>query len=204
MSRLFVLAIVCAGMALATPARADRAPGRLAVAGKVGVVLPQVATELDTAVGGELEGDFLLIGRLTTYLAFGYTQPTVTRTSQMDPRLPAAFDGTQTQRELTIGGGAFYRFARPEAAWNAYGGGGVRLYLLETVTVGDAGGSEFGENTEQSSHVGGVLFAGGERRLGPGALMAELQFGMSNLPHLITGDVSTAALAFVVGYRLFF
>jgi hypothetical protein len=183
-------------------------PGPISVGLKAGVVLPQIATELQTSWGVELETAFrlggALGGRLSLFTSVAYTQPEVARTGVADPRLPAAYDGTQTQRELSVGLGLIARFLPPAAIWNGYVGLGPRVYFLETITVGSAAGAEFGENREQSTRFGGIFLAGAERRLGPGALALEVQFGTSSLPHLITGDVSTGAIVVALAYRLFF
>jgi hypothetical protein len=171
---------------------------------KFGVVLPQIATELGTNVGGELEVSYRVMKGLSPFFAIGYTQPTVSRSELADPRLDAPYEGTQTQRELTTSLGVLYRFLPPAAKLNGYAGLGARLYFLETKTEGSDGTDGFGDNTEQSTRFGGVLMGGGELRLGPGALALEAQFGDSSLPHLITGDVTTGALAFQVGYRMMF
>jgi len=105
-----------------------------------------------------------------------------------------AYDGTQTQRELIVGLGFVGRVAPPRSVWNGYG----------MLGVGSAGGAELGENREQSARFGGMVTLGGERLLGPGVLALEAGFGTSDLPHLITGDVSTGAIAIQIGYRLFF
>jgi hypothetical protein len=202
---LSVAVIVVMGRPLGAQEVAEDVPS-FGIAGKVGIVFPQVATELQTTWGLELEASYLLPPmdrRIGVFLAAGYTQPEVSRTSLQDPRVGGSYDGTQTQKELTLGAGAVFRFLRPTSEWNAYVAAGLRVYFLQTVTVGSAGGSDFGENTEQSTHVGGVFALAGERRLGPGALVLEVQLGTSSLPHLITGDVSTGALAVAVGYRLF-
>ncbi len=199
-----LLALTLAAAAPAPAAAEEREPGRISVGAKVGVVLPQIATELSTTWGTEIEGSFRIFGHISVFATLGYTQPKVSRSSVSDPRVGGAYDGTQTQRELTLGAGAFYRLSPAAAVWNAYGGAGLRAYFLQTLTVGNAGANEFGENEEQSTKVGGVFFAGGERRLGPGALLAELQFGVSDLPHTITGDVSTGAIVVALGYRLVF
>src|SRR5688572_4171966 len=136
-------------LALAPPAWAEEAPGPLSVGAKVGVVLPQISTELGTTWGTEIDASFRFLERVSAFLGMGYTQPEVARTSVMDPRVGTSYDGTQTQRELTASVGALYGFAPPEAVWNGYAGLALRLYLLDTVTVGDAGSNDFGRNTEQ-------------------------------------------------------
>jgi len=192
---------------LAAPGLAEEElppPGPFAVGLKVGVVLAHVATPLGTAAGGELELSYRVWRGLSVFLSAGYTRPTVERTSVADPRLAGAYDGTQTQEELTTSLGLLYRFLEPASKWNAYAGLGGRLYFLKTHTEGNVATQPFGENTEQSTQVGAVVVLGGEVRLGPGALALEAQFGDSSLPHVITGDVSTGALAFDLGYRFSF
>jgi hypothetical protein len=186
---------------------AEPPPPAFALGLKVGVLLPQIATQLGTAVAGGLElswGFPVLDRRIGLYLEANYTQPSVSRTSLADPRVGGGtYDGDQTQRELTLGGGLYGRIAPPGSTWNGYLLAGARAYLLETVSNGSAAGAPFGENTEKSTQLGGFAALGGERRLGPGALLLEVGFGSSPLPHTITGDVSTSAIVIQLGYRLF-
>jgi len=190
------------------PAAVVPEPPAFAVGLKLGVVLPQVATELGPAPTGSIELSYAMPfaqRRVGIYLEAAYAQPSVERSGIPDPRVPGdAYDGTQTQRELIVGLGFVGRVAPPRSVWNGYGMLGGRAYFLETLTVGSAGGAEFGENREQSARFGGMVTLGGERLLGPGVLALEAGFGTSDLPHLITGDVSTGAIAIQIGYRLFF
>jgi hypothetical protein len=202
-----VLALVCPATASAEEAAAaDAEVKRIGLAAKVGVLLPQVATELGTTWAAHLEGTVAVAmgGQLGVYVEAGYTQPKVSRTEVMDPRVGSgSYDGTQTQKELTAGAGIAYRAFKPGAkSFNVYGALGPRIYFLETVTVGDASMSDFGTNTETSTRVGAVATAGAEFALGVPLLFGELQFGTSSLPHVITGDVSTSAVALNVGVRL--
>jgi hypothetical protein len=175
---------------------------------KAGVLLPQVATELGAAPVGVLELSFafpVAERRVGLYLEAGYSQPKVERENVTDPRVTGGmYNGTQTQRELTVGGGLVARLLPPKSVWNGYALLGARGYFLETITVGDAGSNEFGENREKSSKFGGYFAAGGERRAGPGVVLLEVGFGTSDLDHLITGDVSTGAIAIQLGYRFLF
>jgi hypothetical protein len=194
--------------AAAEPATPERVPAAFTVGAKLGVLLPQVSTELGAAVGGGLELAYTFPvweRRLGLYVEANYTQPGVSRSQVSDPRVAGGSYSTDTtQKELTLGGGLILRVAPPCTVWNGYLMGGVRAYLLETDTNGSASGAPFGAHTEKSSQVGGFVAVGGERRLGPGALLLELGYGASSLPHTITGDVSTGALQIQVGYRLFF
>ncbi|MBI5478386.1 MAG: hypothetical protein HY906_05985 [Deltaproteobacteria bacterium] len=189
----------------ATAAARPAAPGAFGIGAKLGVVLPQVATELQTTVGAELELSYavpVLGRRLAPFFGIGYAQPKIARSSLEDPRLPGSYDGTQTQRELTLAFGLLGRLMPLESRWNAYAGAGVRIYLLETVTVGSTGAAAFGENREQSTRVGGIFLVGGEFRLWRGSVLLELQYGHSRLPHWVTGEVTTGALTIALGYRL--
>jgi hypothetical protein len=187
---------------------AEPVPPAFAIGLKVGVFLPQISTQLTTNVAGGLEASWAFPGlkrRIGLYLEANYTQPTVSRSMVVDPRVPGGvYQGDQTQRELTFGLGLIGRVAPPGSAWNGYLQAGVRAYLLQTITNGSAGGNAFGENQEQSTQVGGFAALGVERRLGPGALLLEVGFGGSSLPHTITGEVSTSAMVVQLGYRLFF
>lgn len=182
-------------------------PGPISASASAGLVFPQVATELGTTWSLQLEGSYALLleNRLGVYTELGYTQPRVSRLDLMDPRV-GTYEGTQTQKQLILGVGVAYRLSRPGSqAWNAYAGVGPRIYFLETVTEGSTVDSEsFGENTESSTRVGGVLTLGGEYYLGKLAVLAEFELGSSDLPHTITGDVSAGAVTTQIGARMFF
>ena len=181
---------------------------KFGVAAKVGVLLPQIATELGAAPMGGLELSFAFpwaSRRVGFYLECGYSQPTVSRSNVADPRVgTGTFDEEQTQKELMTGLGLVFRVHPPASRWNGYALLGARAYFLRTVSVGSANMQEFGENREQSAKLGGYFALGGEHQLGPGALLLEVGFGTSDLDHLITGDVSTSAIAIQLGYRFLF
>lgn len=183
-------------------------PPQFGVGLKFGVLLPQISTELGAAPMGMLELSWAfpaLERRLGIFLEASYSQPKVERTNVADPRVGGGmYNGTQTQRELTVGGGLVARIFPPKSVWNGYALLGARGYFLKTLSEGSAGGNAFGENTEQSSKFGGYFAAGGERLLGPGVVLLEVGFGTSDLDHLITGDVSTSAIAIQLGYRFLF
>lgn len=167
----------------------------------VGVVLPQLGSKLGTAPAFELDGGYVVTGRLAATLAISYSQPPVDHTI-MDPRVvDGSYSSQSTQRELAILVGARYRFLPPSSPFNAYAGAGLKTYFLKTLVEGDAGGQRFGQNTEQSTRFGGAIFGGGELRAGPGAACLELELGGSSLPHTTTGDVQTTAASITVGYR---
>lgn len=175
----------------------------LHIGAHVGVVLPQLQSELGSALGLELEAGYRVWKNLSPFVGVSYTQPSVHH-SALDPRLPVDYMTDTTQREIIVTAGVMWRFLPAGSTFNAYGGLGARIWLLETITNGEAGGAEFLENRETSTRVGFGASAGAEYALGPGAATAELDLGSSDLPHLITGDVATTALSATVGYRMMF
>lgn len=177
--------------------------GKLHLGVHAGVVLPQLSSELDTTLGMELEAGYRVWRNLSPFFGAGYRQPVVDN-GQDDARLVAGeYTATTTQRELTLTAGALWWFLRPGSSFNAYAGLGGRVYLLESITNGAAGGMPFLENRETSTRVGGVVLGGAELHVGPGAAVAGLEVGGSDLPHLVTGDVATTALQITLGYRMF-
>lgn len=178
----------------------DEAP-RVNLSLGAGVVFPQLQSELGTTVGVQVGVGYRVVAGLVPFVSAGYAQPSV-ETEQADPRLPGDYMTDTVQKELTLSAGAFWRFLPADAAFNAYAGLAARIWLLETRTNGMSGGSEFLENEETSTRLGGAILGGGELRLGPGAAMVELDIGGSDLPHLVTGDVATTAVSVLVGYRL--
>jgi len=202
-SLVFATALARAPAALAgepdAPGRGKAHVGLL-----TGVFLPQLASELGTAFGIELEGGVRVWRRLAPTFSVAFSQPPVTN-ARDDPRLTGgSYVAATTQRELTFTVGAYWWFLPEGRRLNAYAGLGARLYLLETITNGSSGGMPFLENRETSSRFGGVATGGGEYRLGPGAAVLQLALSGSDLPHLVTGDVATTGLSATVGYRLFF
>ncbi len=177
---------------------------KLHVGLQAGGFFPQLQSELGTAPVVELEGGYVVWRNLAPYVSIGYAQPKVTAELD-DPRLPAAdYTTSTTQRELTMTVGALWRLFESGARFNAYGGLGARLWLLETITNGEAGGSSFLENRETSTRFGAAVIGGAEYAVGPGGAVFEVDLGGSNLPHLITGDVATTAISTSLGYRLMF
>lgn len=187
---------------LAQDVETSAEPGAMHLGLQTGLVLPQVQSELGTAVGIELEAGYRVWKNLSPFLTLGYSQPSVEGDSS-DPRLTGDGYMTETtQRELTVTLGAFWRFLPAGSRLNGYAGLGARAWLLETSTEGTSGGESFLENSETSTRYGAAVMGGGEFLLGPGALVGELDVGGSDLPHVITGDVATTAISLTVGYRL--
>jgi opacity protein-like surface antigen len=193
-------------LALAGAARAEElAPGlgeaeRLNAAIGIGVVFPQIQSELGTSAGVQLTVGYRVWKRLVPFAGVGFTRPRV-ETAQPDPRLPADYSTKTAQRELTASFGVLWRFRPATARLNAYAGAAARIWMLETRTNGESDSNTFRQNDETSTRFGGALLGGAEYRLGPGAVMLELDVGGSDLPHHVTGDVATTAVSILAGYR---
>ncbi|HUH05120.1 MAG TPA: outer membrane beta-barrel protein [Kofleriaceae bacterium] len=194
--------LIAPGIAQAQqPAPDEAETGRLNVSLGVGLVFPQIQSELGTSGGVQLGVGYRVWKQLVPFAGVGYSQPGVDNT-RSDPRLPADYMTATTQRELMLSAGGFWRFLPASSSINAYAGLAARVWLLESRTNGEAGGETFLENEETSTRYGGAVFGGGEYRVGPGAVMLELDIGGSDLPHLVTGDVTTTAISLFAGYRL--
>lgn len=176
----------------------------------VGVYVPTLMNDLLPHVTFGIDAGVLLPfhdRRLSVVLGCAYSPPGVSEEGIDDPRLGQAggtWSSEMQTHEIFISLGLVYRILPPGVGriW-PYLGLVARLYMLRTNVSGAGGGAEFGENTEQSTQFGGALSAGAEVRLGPGAFWFELAFSISDLPHAITGDTNTGALALNLGYRFF-
>jgi hypothetical protein len=200
------------GVALLASAAAAVAPGGAAAepatphgyAGlRVGGIVPLGGLSPFAAFGVEL-GAVLpaMQRRLAIAIAVDYTQPTATG-SEMDPRVAG---GTYTwslrERELAVMPLIVFR-ATQVKAFTPYVGIGPRVQFLES-TVDDDGMPAFSPTTEVSTEVGVGVPIGGELRLGPGRLTAELLLQYGALDHVATGESHTGALGLTLGYRAFF
>lgn len=183
------------------PAPDDANTARLNVALGVGLVFPQIQSELGTSGGVQLGVGYRVWKQLVPFAGVGFSQPGV-ENAQSDPRLPADYMTTTSQRELTLSAGGFWRFLPASSSINAYAGLAARAWLLESRTNGESGGETFLQNEETSTRYGAAVLGGGEYRVGPGAVMLELDIGGSDLPHLVTGDIATTAISLFAGYRL--
>jgi len=185
---------------LAKPEEVVRKPIHVGLS--TGVLFSQLQSELGTSFSIKRDGGYAVWRNLSVFGAVAYTQPSVDG-DLSDPRLGASdYTTSTTQRELTLAVGALWRLFTPGAPWNAYGGVSARTWLLKTITKGSSGGESFLENQETSTRFGLGATLGGELGIGPGAVFGELDLGGSDLPHAITGDVATTAMAINVGYRL--
>jgi hypothetical protein len=136
---------------------------------------------------------------------FEYSEPGA-GTGKPDPRLGTAgadYRWDLSQREYVFDFGVLIRAFPPGSRIIPYGRVGFRIYLLETVINGQAGGSPFGQYNERFTEPGFALGGGVEVRLGPGAFNAELRVEFSNMNRKISGDSNTGMLSLVVGYRFF-
>jgi hypothetical protein len=76
--------------------------------------------------------------------------------------------------------------------------------MLRTEVNGDVAGTEFGSNVQTNSAFGLFAALGVELGLGPGALLAEFQFGYGDVDTYVLRDTNVGALSLMVGYRFMF
>jgi hypothetical protein len=186
-----------------------RAEAGFAIAGKLGGGIGKPVSEFGGTPAFELELEYLLplsppIGHsLGFFLSGQYAQPGFDGSADADPRLPG--DGVLHyelgQQQLTLSLGARYRFDVGSDLLMPHAGIGGRLYMLRTTVKGEVGGESYGENEETDGSVGLLIEAGLDVFVGPGALLAELQFGWGSLDAYVLRDTSVGAFTLLVGYR---
>jgi len=176
-----------------------------------GVYLPGLVNAFDPHAS--LTVDFAVLlpvldRMLGIYGDVNWSPPGRSQSALSDPRVgpspgPGTWTYTMQTDQLYFSLGLIFRFLTPGSMFVPYISAGGRVYLLKTAVDGTGAGNAFGLNTEQSTQVGFTASLGGELRLGPGALVLDVGFGYSDLPHDITGPTSTTALAIQLGYRIF-
>lgn len=180
--------------------------GKLLVAGKVGGLasfngldpFPSFGLELGYLFGGTG-------GRVAAVLAAEYTAPSASgeQTEAFSPeRVPGgAYSWEIRQKELVLQPTFMYRLPGVVPRLTPYAGIGPRIFLLESVVRGEAGGEAFQDTAERSTKVGVGLPLGAELELGPGGLFAELLFQWAPVDHTTTGDTHLGGSALYLGYR---
>jgi|GEM_PF-2187481 hypothetical protein len=179
---------------------------------RAGLYVPGIVNRMDPHVLVGIDLAVLLPfleRRLAVQAEVGWAPPGAGVAATEDPRLGApgsmsTWTASMTTDELFVGGGLLFRFLPPGEIFVPYLGVSGRLYFLRTITWGVGAGEPFGENSEVSMQGGLGVNLGGEVRLGPGALVIDVGFGWSELPHTITGPTSTSAISAQLGYRFFF
>ncbi|MFT3772478.1 MAG: outer membrane beta-barrel protein [Minicystis sp.] len=181
------------------PAKPDR--GAFVAGAKLGVALP--FDGLGPMASGVVE-----VGYVFPWLkrSFGllvdvaYTVPIKSGTQMGDPRVDGTYGWKLTQKELTISPAAYYRLTLLGRVV-PYVGIGPRIYLHQSVVEGNVGKEMILATKEQSTKVGVGVPVGVGVRLGPGELTGEFLFEWGKLDHTATGDSTSLAGNFQVGYR---
>jgi opacity protein-like surface antigen len=190
------------------PAPATAASDRAFVLGvQLGMGFPQPFSALRNFGVYALEGGYALRPwgrRFQLGAMFSFSEPGAGGGTP-DPRLTAGggYRFNFTQREYVLELGFLLRAFPLGARVNAYGRGGFRVYLLDSVVNADSAGSVFGQYNETFTEPGLTLGGGLEVRLGPGAFNAELRVDFSNMNRRLSGDSNTGMLTLAVGYRFF-
>ncbi len=182
----------------------------LVIGAKLGAGIGEPLNELGVTFVGELELGYALplpepIGRsLEVFGAGAYLAPSSEGVSTApDPRLPGdgilTYEVTQQAAVITLG--ARYRIPLLDESIAPYGALGGRLYMMRTSVDGEVAAEAFGVNEETNSTFGLHVAAGIDVRLGPGALLAEVQLGYAALDDYVLRDTNFGALVLLVGYR---
>lgn len=182
-------------------------PRQVTVGIEFGGLFPQLMSKLGLSPSVAVELGYLapiLSRRLGAYVTLGYAQPSY-RATAMDPRLAGEMYTFDIQEQhVLLNVGAVYRLYPPAHRVNAYGQLGLRVDMQRSTVNGDAGGATFGENRETATKFGVHAAVGGEYRVGPGAVAAELELGASDLNQFTTGNSTSGGIAVLIGYHLFF
>jgi hypothetical protein len=181
--------------------------GAVLLAGKFGGIapfdglnpFPKLGLELGYLFGGTQ-------GRIAALLAAEYTAPSATGT-QAETFSPDRIPGGGTyswelrQKELVLQPTFLFRLTGLVPRLTPYAGIGPRLYLLESVVRGHAGGVPFEDTPEHSTKIGFGVPLGAELEFGPGGFFGELLPEWGPLNHTTTGDTHLGGLSLFLGYR---
>ncbi len=189
----------------------------ITLAPHIGVIFPQVASDLGTWPTFGLSAGYILpfnAGSFVRPLELGvdvrYTQPGASGTGT-DPNLgtpgsdPGTYNWDLTQQMLTVGLYGLWRFMPPGKFISAYALAGPRAYFMKAkMSASGNGGQDFGTNTQTHDEYGLVVGGGADFAVGPGTIFATLEFTWSDLNQRITGDSNTGALGLDAGYKFYF
>lgn len=185
----------------------DDAGGAFLLAGKIGGIAS--FNGLDPFLQGGIELGWVFAGTdrsIAALLQVEYSAPpasgSVTEEGFDPPRVAdGSYDWELVQKELVFQPTFLYRLTGIHDSLTPYAGIGPRIYLLESVVRGNAGGETIGDTTEQSTKLGLGVPLGAELALGPGGLLAELLFQWAPFEHDTTGDTHLGGLSLLLGYR---
>jgi hypothetical protein len=180
--------------------------GAFLLAGKVGGIAS--FNGLGPFAHGGLDLGYVFGGTNRTigvYLGTEYTAPKTEGTQAEDDTPHRVADGTYDweirQKELVFQPTFLYRFTWLTRAVVPFAGIGPRVYLLESVVRGAAGGQTIHDTRETSTKFGFGIPVGAEIPLGPGGILAELLFQWGPFDHRATGDTHLGGASLFLGYR---
>ncbi|MCA9541412.1 MAG: outer membrane beta-barrel protein [Myxococcales bacterium] len=146
------------------------------------------------------------VGRdLQLFVAGQYAMPgTEGDATEPDARLPepGVMHYKIAQQQAIITAGLLYRIPVPTDAVRPYVAAGGRTWLIESTIDGDAGGQDFGTQTETDQEWGFYGALGIDWFLGPGAALFEVQGVYGALDGYVLRDTHLGSLNAAIGYRL--
>ncbi len=176
--------------------------GALLAAVKAGAALPLGGLSPFVAGGVQLGWVFGgTQGTLAAYLDVTLTSPAANGKEPDDRLAGGEYSWEITQKELILQPTALYRFT-DLGDWVPSVGIGPRVYLLQTLGEGRAGGETILETSEQSTKLGVGLPIGVEYAVGPGQITGEALLEWAPLDHRITGEASLLGANLFLGYRM--
>jgi hypothetical protein len=184
----------------------DDDSGAFLLAGKIGGIAS--FNGLKPFVHGGIDLGYVFGGTGRTigaYLGTEYTAPKSDGSVAEEETPTRVADGKYEweirQKELVFQPTFLYRFTWLSEAVVPFAGIGPRIYLLESVVRGSAGGQKFQDTKETSTKFGFGIPLGAEITLGPGGILAELLFQWGPFDHRATGDTSLGGASLFLGYR---
>lgn len=179
----------------------------LVVGAKVGGAFGAPFNEFSTALVAELELGWVVLPfpDLQIFVATQYTNPS-TKGEGLDERLPdfGLYSYEVKTEQLVLTPGLLYRIPAGPDWFRGYVAAGMRVHLTKVTETGEASGEPFGTHEETSTDLGGYGALGGDFFVGPGSIVAEVQFGYGSVDHYILRDTNNGTLNLALGYRFFF
>lgn len=179
----------------------QKGSSRFGFAPRVGLSVP--TSDLDPFIVAALEIDFFLSvldQRLALALDTSFTRPGYSGRG-VDPRIGGEYTYKLRVFQLKAALDVVLRFASKRSVPIPYLGLGPILHYVRTVQTTSIAA---GENTEWSLEPGFEVLVGLDIPIGPGFLLFDFRYVLTDLDHRFTGDSNTGNVTTTTGYRFVF